>query len=67
MNKILKAFIFSLAIIFVNISIAQKTFLRNDPYRNYKIAQELLTKKSIVQHNTISRMLLIISVILRMR
>ena len=45
MNKISKAFIFSLAIIFVNISIAQKTFLRNDPYKNYKIAQELFDKE----------------------
>ena len=45
MNKIIKVFIFSLAIIFANISIAQKTFLRNDPYKNYKIAQELFDKE----------------------
>ena len=46
MNKISqKIFVFSLAIIFVNISIAQKTFLRNDPYKNYKIAQELFDKE----------------------
>jgi tetratricopeptide (TPR) repeat protein len=46
MNKISqKIFVFSLAIILVNISIAQKTFLRNDPYKNYKIAQELFDKE----------------------
>ena len=45
MNKIIKVFIFSLAIIFTNTSIAQKTFLRNDPYKNFKIAQELFDKE----------------------
>ena len=45
MNKIFKVFIFSLAIIFANISIAQKTFLHNDPYKNYKTAQELFDKE----------------------
>ena len=46
MNKIfLKIFIFSLAIIFINIVNAQKTFLRSDPYESYKVAQELFDKE----------------------
>ena len=40
-----KIFIFFLAIIFANIATAQKTFLRSDPYKNYKIAQELFDKE----------------------